>query len=135
MANAPVCLIPLRPSEVVGAIFSPENPSAGPQFVAQAVREKLLRDGPCATKCGPRQDGLPWAAIHALIDFAARKVGSCAIDEQIVLYAALSETLPDMFARKNASLLSRVQSEVSALQLELNDLLAEDKSQAERLAA
>lgn len=62
-------------------------------------------------------------ALQTLVDFASRKVADLPLDEQIPIYHALAETLPDAGARQRARDLAKLQSQVSAAQLEFRDLL------------
>jgi len=60
-------------------------------------------------------------ALETLVRFASRKVADLPIDEQIPIWLALADTLPDAAARDHAGRLARLQSEVSARQLEFQD--------------
>jgi hypothetical protein len=62
-------------------------------------------------------------AIKVLVDFAVRNVQNCPADEQVPVWKALSETLPDAAAREHARQIARLQSEVSARQLQFKDIL------------
>lgn len=89
------------------------------QFIADAIREKRCRD-----HSGALTSKLTQSAVQVLVDLAVRKVLDCPIDEQIFIWKALSETLPDSFAREHAREIALHQSTVSARRLQLYDILA-----------
>jgi hypothetical protein len=65
------------------------------------------------------------SAIQALVDFAAAHVEECkSRDEQVRIYLALAETLPNPIARQTARQLAEAQSKVAALQLDFQELLS-----------
>ena len=64
------------------------------------------------------------SAIQVLVDLAIRKVHDCPIDEQIVIWRPLSETLPGSSAREHACNIARLQSEVAARHLQFTDILS-----------
>lgn len=59
------------------------------------------------------------SAIQVLVDFALHHVREAEEDEQIRVYQALGETLPDPASRSAARELALGMSRVAALQLEL----------------
>ena len=89
------------------------------QFIAAAIREKLGLDHPSASTSAPIR-----IAVDVLIDLAVRKVQDCPIDEQICVWHALSQTLPDSAAREHAGQIAKLQSEVAARQLQFTDTLS-----------
>jgi hypothetical protein len=94
------------------------------QFIADAIREKLERAHPNASTSESVQ-----IAVEVLVNLAVRKVHGCPIDEQIVIWKALSKTLPDSAAREHAGQIAKLQSEVAARHLQFKDILSGQAAQ------
>jgi hypothetical protein len=65
-------------------------------------------------------------AINVLAVFAAEKVAECPLDQQVKIYQAIGEAIPDQQARANAKELARAISHAAALQLDFRFKLTHD---------
>jgi hypothetical protein len=62
-------------------------------------------------------------AVQVLVDFARRKLGEATIDEQVLIYQALSKTMPTHQERAQAAEIAQTLSRVAALQMDFSKQL------------
>ena len=59
-------------------------------------------------------------AVRILVDFAARKAPEASVNEQIVLYQALSQVFPTLKGREQAAEICKALSRAAAMQLDFH---------------